>query len=171
MRFTILLISIFAVCLIANAELTTNPAGGYTIIQSVVLPGTPEESFDVMTGEISAWWDHSFSEKPHSLRIEPWPGGKFIEEFDDKGNGALHATVIYAQRGKMLRYDGPLGLSGHAINSVVTYEYTAQGDSTEVKVTAQLSGQIDAEWAGKVDGVWHHFLVEALKPYVEKNRK
>lgn len=171
MRFTLLLISIFVFGSFAQAELTANPAGGYAITQSVILPGTAEESFDAMTGEISGWWDHSFSEKPHSLRIEAWPGGKFIEEFDDKGNGALHATVIYAQRGKMLRYDGPLGLSGRAVNSVVTYEYTAQGDSTEVKVTAQLSGQVDAEWAGIVDGVWHHFLVEALKPYVEKNRK
>lgn len=168
-NFTMILL-LLLVCNFAMGAVTPNPAGGFTAVQSVLLPGTPEESFDVMTGEIGAWWDHSFSEKPHSLRIEPWPGGKFIEEFDDKGNGALHATVIYAERGKRLRYDGPLGLSGRALNCVVTYDYAAQGDSTEVKVTVEMSGQIDAEWAGIVDGVWHHFLVEALKPFVEKIR-
>ena len=34
--------------------------------------------------------------------IEPRPGGGFIEIFDDEGNGVLHATVIYADRGKLL---------------------------------------------------------------------
>jgi len=64
--------------------------------------------------------------------------------------------------------DGPLGLSGRAIDCVTTYELTPVGDSTTVKVTVNIAGQIDAEWAGIVDGVWHHFLVEAFKSYVEK---
>ncbi len=152
------------------AELTVNPQGGFTSVQTTVLPGTPEEMYDAMTGDILPWWDHHFSEHPKSLRIEPWPGGKFIEEFDDQGNGALHATVIFANRPKTLRYDGPLGLTGRALNSVVTYEFAAQGDSTQIKVTAQLEGAIDEEWAKIVDGVWYHFLIEAFKPYVEAGK-
>ncbi len=49
------------------------------------------------------WWDHSFAENPEKLFIEARPGGGFYEIFDTQGNGARHATVIYAERGKMLR--------------------------------------------------------------------
>ncbi|MBK6910454.1 MAG: SRPBCC domain-containing protein [bacterium] len=155
----------------ARAELTSHPVTGYTVTQSVTVPGSAEQTYDALTGEISGWWDHHFSEKPKSLRIEAWPGGKFVEEFDDQGNGALHATVILAQRPKLLRMDGPLGLTGRALDCVTTYELTSLGDSTTVKVTVQLDGQIDSEWANAVDGVWHHFLVEAFKPFVEKQSK
>ena len=166
MKYLVFLVVLSAAQL-AVAELTVNPAGGYTSVQSAKLPGTPEELYDAMTGDLLPWWDHTFSEHPKSLTLEPWVGGRFIEEFDDKGNGALHATVIYAERPKLLRYDGPLGLSGRAVNFVVTYEFTEESDSTTVKVTAQRSGQIDEEWANIVDGVWHHFLIERFKPYVE----
>lgn len=152
------------------AELTTNPQGGFTSTHVTTLPGSPDEIFDAMTGDILPWWDHHFSENPKSLRIEPWVGGRFIEEFDDEGNGALHATVILCNRPNMIRFDGPLGLTGKALTHVVTYEFTPQQDSTQVKVTVQLSGAIDTEWATIVDGVWKHFVIEAFQPYVLAGR-
>jgi hypothetical protein len=76
--------------------------------------------------------------------------------------------VIYAQHGKFLRFDGPLGLSGKALHMVHTYEFTHVGaDSTRLKVTVRASGEMEAGWAETVDGVWWHFLVEQFKPYVE----
>lgn len=165
------ILSILAFVSLTFAEVTPHPVTGFTITQTATVPGSAEATYDALTGEISPWWDHHFSDRPKSLRIEAWPGGKFIEEFDDKGNGVQHATVIYAERPKMLRMDGPLGLSGRAIDCVTTYELAPVGDSTTVKVTVNISGQVDAELAGIVDGVWHHFLVEAFKGYVEKNAK
>ena len=161
-----LLICLLLVYSLALAELTSNVDGSFTIRQTAALPGTPDELYTAMTGDISPWWDHTFRDQPHALRIEPWVGGRFIEEFDDQGNGALHATVILADRPKLLRYEGPMGMTGRALDNVVTYEFSAQGDSTLVQVTVQLEGQIDAEWAGIVDNVWHHFLIEAFAPYV-----
>lgn len=90
----------------------------FSFDKEVTLPGTPEQIFDAATGDISGWWDHSFSEKPKKFFIEAKPGGGFWEIFDDEGNGVLHATVIYSQRGKMIRFDGPLGLSGRAVQIV-----------------------------------------------------
>jgi hypothetical protein len=165
-----LLITLLVLAAASFAEFAPHSMGGYTVLQTATLKGAPEALFDAMTGDILPWWDHHFSEKPLALRLEPWAGGKFIEEFDDRGNGALHATVIYCERGKMIRFDGPLGTSGRAINMVTTYEYTPQGDSTEVKVTVNISGQIDEEHASRVDGVWRHFLIEAFKPYWENKK-
>ena len=80
-----------------------------------------------------------------------------------------HAEVIYAQRGKMLRFVGPLGLSGNAITLVTSYEFEAvNSDSVRLNVTVNASGQMEDGWAETVDQVWYHFLFERLKPYVEK---
>ncbi|MCK7528497.1 MAG: hypothetical protein MZV64_68495 [Ignavibacteriales bacterium] len=72
----------------------------FSFDKEVTLPGTPEVIFDAVTGDISGWWDHSFTDNPKEFYIEPVPGGGFWEIFDDEGNGVLHARVIYADRGK-----------------------------------------------------------------------
>lgn len=145
-------------------------SAGFSIEHELVLPVTPEEAYDAMTGEISGWWDHSFSESPRALYIEPKPGGGFIELFDDSGDGVLHATVTCADRGKLLRYVGPLGLAGNSFTMSVTYAYESHDDGTLVKVTANSMGIMEDGWDKVVDGVWNHFLFEQLKPYVESGR-
>ncbi len=108
------------------------------------LPGTPEQIFDAATGDISGWWDHSFSENPKKFFIEAKPGGGFWEIFDEEGNGAMDATVIYAKRPEKIRFDGPLGLSGRAVQIVTTYEFSELGkDSTWMKVSVHGSGEME----------------------------
>lgn len=163
----------------ARSEVKAATGGGFGIEQELMLAASPEEVFDAATGDISAWWDHSFSGHPKKLYIEPKPGGGFYEIFDDAGNGVLHATVIYAQRGKMLRFVGPLGLSGKAIDCVTTWEFSplaatdagaggaAAPAGTRLKLTVEISGEVDEATAKIVDAVWHHFLGERLKGYIE----
>jgi hypothetical protein len=93
-----------------------------------------------MTGDISGWWDHSFSESPKALYIEAKPGGGFYEIFDDSGDGVLHATVIMASRGKMLRFEGPLGFSGHGMTTVTTWAYEPHEDGTQLRLTVNAMG-------------------------------
>lgn len=137
----------------------------------IKLPGTPEAIFDASTGDISEWWDHSFSEKPLKLYIEPKPGGAFMEIFDEQGNGARHAIVTYVQRGKLLRFEGPLGLAGNAIHMVHTYTYTGLGaDSTRLHLSVRATGEFEADIPAIVKKVWHHFLVERFKPFIESGK-
>jgi uncharacterized protein YndB with AHSA1/START domain len=136
--------------------------------KEVILPGTPEVIFDAVTGDISGWWDHSFTDNPKKFYLEPKPGGGFWEIFDDEGNGVLHATVIYADRGKLLRFDGPFGLSGKAIQIVTTYQFEPVGiDSTLLKVSVHAAGEVDEGIPAIVERVWEHFIFEQLKPYIE----
>ncbi len=133
----------------------------------VILPGSPERIFDLATGDISPWWDHSFTENPEALFIEPKPGGGFWEIFDDKGNGAKYAEVIYSDRGKRLRLCGPFGLSGKAVQMVVTYDFERLlYDSTRFLLNVDASGHFESGTAEWVESVWHHFLVEQFTPYV-----
>ncbi|MBN2011214.1 SRPBCC domain-containing protein [candidate division KSB1 bacterium] len=146
----------------------TLPYGVFTFQQQLTLSGTPNSIYDTVTGDISGWWDHSFSEKPYKLYIEPKPGGGFYEIYNEAGDGVKHATVIVADRGKMLRFEGPLGLSGKAILLVCTYSFKAVGtDSTTLTLDVHASGEIEQGIDKIVAQVWHHFLVERLKPYVE----
>jgi len=140
----------------------------FTFQMHLTLPGTPGATYDAITGDISGWWDHKFSENPAKFYIDPKPGGGFYEIFDESGDGVLHATVIYAQRGKMLRMDGPLGLSGKAVNMVFTLSFEPEGtDSTKLGLEVHGSGEFEPTIPALVEGVWKHFLFERFKPYVE----
>lgn len=142
----------------------------FSFEKQVTLPGTPDTIFDAATGDISGWWDHSFSEHPLEFFIEPYPGGGFWEIFDEEGNGVLHATVIYADRGKILRFVGPLGLSGKAIDLVTTYEFQPVGaDSTSFKVSVHGAGEVEEGVPALVESVWNHFIFERFKPYIESS--
>jgi hypothetical protein len=164
-------ITLFCVFLIfqsiLRADVKSIAYGAYQFEQIVVLPGTPEEIYDAVTGDISPWWDHSLSEKPSRFYIEAKPGGGFYEIFDDSGDGVQHAVVIIAQRGKLLRLDGPLGLSGRAVQGVYTYYLeSVSTDSTRLKLEAHLSGEIDMKRAKIVEDVWAHFIFKRLSPYI-----
>jgi hypothetical protein len=149
------------------AEVEELPYGAFEFTQALTLPGSPEEIYDAITGDLSGWWDHSFSEQPAKFYLEPRPGGGFWEIFDESGDGVRHATVIVADRGKLLRLDGPLGLSGHALQLVTTYEFaTAGADSTVLSLTVRGSGELRPGWAEVIEKTWHHFLVERFQPYV-----
>ena len=137
--------------------------GGFEFSLERTVPGTPEETFDALTGDISGWWDHSFSGDPLRLYIEPRPGGGFYEVFDESGDGVRHAVVTAARRGSLLRFEGPLGMAGHALFMVATYELTPVGDagaSTHLKVSVRAAGELQEGWAEAVEGVWHHFIDE-----------
>lgn len=132
-------------------------------------PGEPQFIYDHLTGDISAWWDHSFSENPYKLYIEPRPGGGFYEIFDESGNGAKHASVIFADRGKMLRMEGPLGLSGQAVTLVCSYALKASDDKgTLLTLTVNGAGDFSEETPDMVQQVWEHFLWEQFKPYIDE---
>lgn len=144
--------------------------GGFTFSFERTVPGTPRATYDALTGDISGWWDHTFSTDPHRLYIEARPGGGFYEIFDETGDGVRHAVVTAAERGVLLRFEGPLGLAGHAIYLVATYdlaEVGLDGASTNLKVTVHGAGELQDGWAETVEDVWHHFIDERFVPYVE----
>jgi hypothetical protein len=151
-----------------RAEPRAIPYGAFAFDISLSLPGTPDEIFGAITGDISGWWDHSFSGKPVKFYVEPVVGGGFYEYFDDKGNGVRHAVVTYVDRPKILRMEGPLGLAGNAFQGVYTYHFEPAGDdSTKLTLQVQASGHVEPGWDGVVEKVWRHFLIERFKPYVE----
>ncbi len=154
----------------ARAELAPAGVSGWTVKHVVMLPGSPERAYDAATGDLSPWWDHKFRENPLRFYIEPWAGGGMYEIWNEEGDGVKHATVIMADRGKTLRFEGPLGLAGNGIVFVTTWNFAAKGDSTELTCNASVAGAIPAGGEKAVDGVWQHFLSGRLKPYMESGK-
>ncbi len=150
---------------------STEAMGAFSFSLTATLPDHTEAVFDALTGDISGWWDHSQSEAPERLYIEARPGGGFWEIFDATGAGVRHAVVTYAQRGQRLRFEGPLGLAGHAILMVTTYELEAlSADATRLTVTVHGAGEMHEGWPEVIEKTWHHFIFERFVPYVESGR-
>ncbi|MBK7172175.1 MAG: hypothetical protein IPH84_02830 [Bacteroidales bacterium] len=64
--------------------------------------------------------------------------------------------------------DGPLGLSGIAIQMVTTYAFTPAGnDSTKLILSVHGAGEVEEGIPAIVEKVWDHFLIERFKPFIE----
>jgi len=156
----------------STADLTAQSVetGAFAFTFERTVPGTRRETYDALTGDISGWWDHTLATTPYRLYIEPRPGGGFYEIFNESGDGVRHAVVTAAERGVLLRFEGPLGLAGNALFMVATYELAEvgnEGTSTNLKVTVHAAGEMQEGWAETVQGVWHHFIDERFVPYME----
>jgi len=144
------------------------PTGAFAFEVTAEVPGTPTAVWNGLTGDIAAWWDHSMSGDPLRLFIEPEPGGGFWEIFDGSGDGVRHAVVTYAKRGQRLRMEGPLGLAGHAIHMVTTYDLTPlDGGRTRLVVTVHAAGEVQPGWPEIVETTWRHFVHERFVPFME----
>ncbi|MHC5212576.1 MAG: SRPBCC family protein [Planctomycetota bacterium] len=146
---------------------TGPPVGAFRFTVALDVSGPPEQVWDAFTGDVSAWWDHHFSDEPAALVIEPRVGGRFVELFDAEGNGVVHADVTFAQRGRMLRMVGPLGLAGNATLMVHTLEFAATEAGTRITLTCEASGHVEPGWGEVLEGVWRHFLIEQFGPWYE----
>ena len=144
--------------------------GGFAFELEAYVPGTPEEAFDLFTGDISPWWDHHYSAKPLKLELEPKPGGQFIEIFDAAGNGAEHARVLIAERGKELVFRGPLGFGrmGVHLDFVHRVTFVAKGTGTVVHLSVHGAGEVQEGTAATVEQVWKHFLIDQYETYATK---
>jgi uncharacterized protein YndB with AHSA1/START domain len=121
--------------------------------------------WEALTSGIGAWWPHTFEDHPVRVVLEPSIGGRFFEQFDDAGAGALYAHVTYLEPGRVLRISGPMGIGGAAIY-VKTYRLEPAGGGTTVRTSASLVGAVSPETVEgyRVGGVE---VLRALRAHVE----
>jgi len=145
------------------------PAGfGFELVAQS--PGNPQATFDLFTGDVSPWWDHTFSAKPLKLVLEPRPGGGFYEIFDEAGNGVKHAEVLVALRGEELVFRGPLGYGriGVHLDFVHRLVFSADGEGTKLTLTVHGAGEMGEQVPEEVQKVWEHFLHERFEPHARE---
>ena len=59
------------------AEVRAFEPQGFVTSVTVEIAAPVAEVFDAATGDVTGWWDHSFSENPAEMVIEPRFGGRF----------------------------------------------------------------------------------------------
>jgi DNA-binding transcriptional ArsR family regulator/uncharacterized protein YndB with AHSA1/START domain len=128
------------------------PVGHVEVRAEVRVDAPPPKVFDTLLG-IGDWWPHRFRDGS-SVALEPWVGGRFMEDFAD-GSGALYGTVVLLDRPSALRVSGPMGMTGAVAGAWtvrcaddgeggratrVTLEHSAYGDVDEDTRTAYTEG-------------------------------
>ncbi len=151
------------------------PMQGFRFELAVDVPVPPLAAYDAFTRDLPQWWDHTLAGDPSALSLDARPAGGFVELFPQGGDagpddGARHATVTLADRGRRLVFIGQLGLVGQAFLGIhdLRFEPLA-GDAPGTRVTLVASGMglLEPGTEDVVHQVWQHFLVERYEAFVE----
>src|SRR5277367_7119909 len=105
--------------------------------------------------------------KPMSLKIEPWPGGRWYRDLGSE-NGHLWAHVQAIKRPTLLEFSGPLFMSYPAISNV-QYRLSEFDGGTLIKFRHSAMGLIIEEHRSGVLGGWTH-MNEGVRKYAESKR-
>ena len=105
--------------------------------------------------------------KPMSLKIEPWPGGRWYRDLGD-GNGHFWGHVQAIKRPTLLEMTGPLFMS-YPVVSNVQYRLTEHDGGTLIKFHHTALGLIQEDHREGVGKGWKH-IHERVRARAEANR-
>lgn len=158
----------------AGADVVDSGSSGFTVRTVVEIQALPNSVYESITGGVGKWWvsSHTWSGSSANLSIDARPGGCFCEALP--GGGVRHMTVVYADRGKLLRMNGSLGpLQSMAVTGVLTFELSEKAGRTVLVATYAVGGYAKeglAPLAVPVDGVIRA-QVTSLKTFIESSAR
>lgn len=124
------------------AEVLDAAPGGFTSRNAAVVAAPADSVYFALTAGFGGWWDpeHSYFGKGENFRVDPVPGGAWIEDAGD-GRWLQHLQVINADPGRLLRLSGGLGpLQEMAVVGVLTWQLEPQPQGTAVTLTYAVGG-------------------------------
>lgn len=124
-----------------HGEVLEASATSFTVRTTAAIARSAAAVYDDLTQHVGDWWDpsHTYSGRASNLSIVPKPGGCFCEQLPD--GGVEHMTVIYAERGKMLRLRGGLGpLQALTVTGVWTVTLQERNGQTTIESTYAVGG-------------------------------
>lgn len=89
---------------------------------------------------------------PMSMRIEPWPGGRWFRDLGDN-TGHLWGHVQVIKPPALIELRGPMFMSYPAVN-FVQYRLSEQDGGTHLQITHRAFGQIPEEHREGVNKGW-----------------
>jgi uncharacterized protein YndB with AHSA1/START domain len=143
--------------------------GGLEYLYSCKLRAPVGKVFQALTAEVMQWWPHTCGEKPYAIVLETTIGGRFYEQFDVDGAGALYGHVEIYEPPVRLRIRGPMAM-GHAINMVYTIKLEECPEGTLLLEEVRASGAYPERFK---DGVTNGSIKEYgthLRNWVEQGK-
>ena len=141
----------------ARAKVVSQGASGFMIAHEAEVAVDPKAAYDAFV-EVGRWWNdsHSFSGAAKNLSIEPKAGGCWCEALPN-GGSVRHMTVVHANPGAMLVFNGGLGpLQFMGVAGSMQVSFKAKGSGTQVSVcicgrrirSRQLQGDCESRRRG-----------------------
>ncbi len=137
----------------------------FQINQEITINATPDKVFAHLTNDVTAWWDHGFSEHPKAIILEPKFGGRFYEDFGD-GDGVIYCFVQHVVKNKRLVMQGAMGMPG-AVFGNISFELSAEETGTVLKLAHHAFGDITDDHKKNYSAGWQKLLGTRLKSVVE----
>ncbi len=135
-------VGLLLIASVAMAEVVDSSEAGFTCRSVHQIAAAPNEVWQTMTADIGQWWssDHTRSGDAGNLFMGTAAGEKFGEKLPG-GGSVTHMEIVYADKGKLLRMRGSLGpLQSMALVGVLSVEFVATGDGTQLTVTYAVGG-------------------------------
>jgi uncharacterized protein YndB with AHSA1/START domain len=125
----------------ADTQAETQTPIAFEVHAEIEIDAPPDVVWRSLIEDVGSWWPHTFQDGSR-ISLEPWIGGRFMEEWD--GGGALYAVVTHLIAQTRLTTSGHMGMPG-ARQYVKTYELEPFGERTIVRTTASTLGDISDE--------------------------
>lgn len=125
---------------VVSAAVVDSASDGFTVTNTVVASVVPDKAYDSIL-KIGNWWssEHTYFHDAKHLSIDPNQGGCFCEI--DWKRQVRHGTVIFVDRGKMLRLSTALGpLQEHGVSGVLTFKITPAEKGADIEMTYRVGG-------------------------------
>ena len=106
--------------------------------------------------------------KSLSMKIEPWPGGRWYRDLGD-GNGHFWANVQAIKRPTLLEFSGPLFASFPMVSNV-QYRLSESNGGTLITFCHSALGFVSDEHKAGMDKGWSSMHAR-VRQHAEANRK
>lgn len=144
--FHCLLLSLF-LPVVSQAKVTVSSENHFIVENEVTVPLDAQASYRLL-GKPAQWWNskHTWSGDAKNMSMQLKAGACFCETW--KGNSVMHAQVVLAQPGELLRLSGAFGpLQDMAVSAVLTYKLTKTEAGTKVQMIYRVSGNASHNFA------------------------
>ncbi len=140
----------------------------------IVIEADPSRVFKAITTGTAIWWSapHLQRQSANDLVMEPKIGGRFYERWTISHHdtcGALHATVTAIDPPKLLRLQGPFGMTERAAWGTASIELKGIKDGTHVHFSYHAFGELDEAIEVEYSRGWAD-LLGRLKFFVEEGK-
>lgn len=133
----------------------TNPELSFRIELERTIRAPIEDVFDVLLEETGPGFESPDGDAL-SLKLEPFPGGRWYRDLDDE-NGHLWGNVQSIMRPTLLELRGPMFMSTPTVNCV-QYRLEELNGATTLRMTHAAVGPLPDDAPDNMPRGWNHQL-------------
>ena len=130
---------------------------------AIFLPVTPNKAWAAFTLDIDRWWTYRLRDRTRCV-IEPYVGGRWLQEWDN--GGALFGNFTVWDPPQLLCLTGPLAMTRPAHNLLEFHFEGTQEGGTNLTVRHEAFGAFEAGTDEMYANGWRELIGSSLHSYL-----